>query len=336
MEHVFWSLWRNTSYLARMIRLLLRPFSWPFSWGSTLFHRLYDKGYLKSYSSSVKVVSIGNITVGGTGKTPFVLALAEQLEKTLGQVAVISRGYRSAAEEKGAVFQKGDIKSQIAGDEALIMINRLENPLICVGKDRIKALKVAESRDVKVALLDDGFQKRSIHRLIDIVLLDEQEPFGQKAFLPSGFLRDHPSSLKRADFIVVPESFDAQRIEFLRNFTKAPIIYTKASYEIALDKEIPVALFAGIAAPERFLRAMKELGFSVVYAKWLKDHASLTEDLLQKIWQEAKSKGAKALVCTEKDWVKMPASLDIPVTFLRMKTNIEPVMGQQLLDKILT
>ncbi len=334
MEHVFWLLWRSYTPLAFLIRLVIRPLSWPFALSSSLFHKMYDKGILKAYESSLKVISVGNITVGGTGKTPFVLALAEFLEEIM-PLAIISRGYRSLAENKGLVIKKGDTDISRAGDEAMLLFQRLKNPLICIGKDRIVSLKIAEALGAKLAILEDGFQKRSIKRTVDIVLLDGEEPWGHGAFMPSGFLRESPSSLKRADFIVVPQSFSQGKLEFLRNFTNAPIIYTSNSYEIALEKGVQVALFAGIAAPERFLAAMKSLGFSIVYTKWLRDHAILDKDLLDVIWRRAKSRGAKTLVCTEKDYVKLPPGLEIPVTFLRIKTHIEPVMGGQLLEKIL-
>ncbi|MEI6531613.1 MAG: tetraacyldisaccharide 4'-kinase, partial [Chlamydiota bacterium] len=285
MEHIFWALWKSSSPLSFLIRLIIKPLSWPFSLGSRLYHKFYDNNLFKIYESPLKVISVGNITVGGTGKTPFVLALAEQLEKKI-PLAIITRGYRSPAEHKGLVIKKGDTDIAQAGDEAMFLFQGLQNPLICVGKDRIASLKKAEALGAKLAILEDGFQKRAIKRLLDIVLLDAVEPWGCKAFLPSGFLRDHLASLKRADFIVVPQSFNPEQVEFLRNFTKAPIIYTSNSYEIALERELPIALFAGIAAPQRFLAATKSLGFSVVYTKWLPDHATLNKELLARIWSE--------------------------------------------------
>lgn len=329
MEHHFWSLWRSQSAFAGAVRLVLRPFSWPFALGSWLKNKLYDYKILRASSLGKRIVSIGNITVGGTGKTPFLIWLAKALEERECSFAVLTRGYRSKAEKQG-VQARADNLDEV-GDEAALLFKQLKRPLIFVGKDRLRSLRDAVELGVSTILLDDGLQKRAIGRSCDIVLLDSQEPFGHNAFLPSGFLRDQVSSLRRADFIVVREG---QSVKFLRNFTEAPIIYTKATYEIALPKGTPVALFAGIAAPERFAEAMKECGFPLVYTKWLEDHASLSLSLLEKIWREAEQRGAKSLVCTEKDEVKIPVGINIPIAVLRMK--IEPTEGQQLLDKILT
>lgn len=340
MEHVFWTLWRSRTPFAFLVRGLLWPLSWPFAVISWVINKLYNHNILKTNDLGIKTVSIGNITVGGSGKTPFLLALGRLLDEKGASYAVVSRGYRSLAEKKGMVLSslEGDVKR--AGDEAQLVMSHLQNPLVFLGKDRLASLQRVRERQVGLALLDDGFQKRSLARDIDIVLLDKSHPFGTKAFLPSGFLRDHPSSLARADFLVAADDFDPKWIEFLRKFTKAPIIYTKTTYDIALPSDVPVALFAGIAAPERFLQAMQELQFTVVFTRWLKDHAAISKSFLGKMAFAAKEAGAKALVCTEKDYVKIAeedkAELPLPLFVLHMKVNIDPVMGQQLLDKILS
>lgn len=340
MEHVFWALWRSQAPFATCVRGLLWPLSWPFAVTSWFINKLYDRNLLKINNLGIKTVSIGNITVGGSGKTPFLLALGSLLDEKGISYAVVSRGYRSPSEKRGMILSSCEGDKKLAGDEAQLLLSRLRSPLIFLGKERLASLQKVKERQIGLALLDDGFQKRSLARDLDIVLLDKLQPLGRGAFLPSGFLRDHPASLARADFLVAADDFDPKWIEFLRKFTKAPLIYTKTTYNIALTPDNPVALFAGIAAPERFLHAMQELQFAVVFTRWLKDHAVICKSFLEKCAFDAQKAGAKALVCTEKDYVKIAeedkAELPLPLFVLYMKVNIDPVMGQQLLDKILS
>ena len=320
MERFFWTLWQSP--YGFWVRWLLRPLSWPMAAGSFCKNLAYDWKLLHPKKYAPRVISVGNITVGGTGKTPFLQLIARK------GTAIVSRGYRSWAEKPGLILDElSSFEDRLkAGDEAELLYRHLEEPLLFIGRDRHSSMQEAEKRGVRTVFLDDGLQKRSLARDVEVILLDAHNPFGRGAFLPSGFLRDNPSALKRADFLVVsdcldPESFERKWIKSIRHFTKAPIIYTEASYNLRGLVETPVALFAGIANPRRFEEAARRLGLEVVYTKWLPDHAPLTPEFVEKIKEEGKKRGAKTLVCTEKDWVKVQ---DKTVAFLEMRLNVLP------------
>ncbi len=295
MEAFFWRLWRSDN---SFLRWLLRPLSWPWALGAAIRNFLYDRGLLPVYRSPAFVISIGNITVGGTGKTPLLLALCQELDKQNKDYTILTRGYRS-------------------GDEVQLLRRRLNHPKIIVDRNRVRGAKKAIS---SILILDDGLQRRDIARDCEIICLDERDPLGCNSFIPSGFLRDSPRSLSRADFLVGPQS------AAVRKYSSAPLITLRKRVFLEGNR-MPFGLFAAVADPSRIERAAAEIGLEVVDSHWLSDHAPLTPQLLEAIFERAKAKGAKGLLCTEKDGVKIDWKPSMPICFLKLEvTGIDPIL----------
>lgn len=222
------------------------------------------------------VVSIGNIVVGGTGKTPFVLYLAKAFSNR--KVAILSREY-------GKVL-----------DEPLLLQRRAPFCKVYVGKDRRDLAKRAKKEGAELILLDDGFQYRKLFRDIDIVLLSKEDPFGKGHFLPWGFLRDSPKRLSKADLVVGTPTLEVEkRVEGVFDFSER---------KKDIQKGERVVLFSAIARPESFEKTVSSLGFIVLFHKIFADHEKPTFESLLELAKRAKEEGAERLLCTEKDFVK--------------------------------
>jgi tetraacyldisaccharide 4'-kinase len=267
---------RDQNIFARFIKTILRLFSWLYRLFVSLRNRAFDNGWLTVYYSPIPlVVSIGNIVAGGTGKTPFVSLLAEELAKEL-RIAILSRGYRSMAEHLEMPFflSKGEgplFPSSYGGDEPYLLACHIPQALVVVGTDRSLSAKMAAKASAQAAIIDDGMQHRWLYRDYDIVIVNAKDPFGLGYFLPRGLLRDSPYSLKRAALIVVTNyGSNEEKMAVsakLRYYSDAPIIgmKTKVAGVYNLKNEeigdgtkekplegISVAAFCGIAPSELF------------------------------------------------------------------------------------
>lgn len=267
----------------------LAPFSWIYACVMFIRNRLYDLQWISVHRVRNVVVSVGNIVAGGTGKTPFVLRLAETFSHR--KVAILSRGY-------------GTIP-----DEARLLARRLPFAKVYVGKDRVALARQASWADL--IILDDGFQHRRLHRDLDIVLA----PHGKEHYLPRGFLRDSPQRLSHADFVFGNE---------LR--LKVKKILSIKGELIPSIEGWKVAIFCGIAKPYRFKKTVESLGAEVLSCYFWGDHE--VADL-------AKLPQCKALICTEKDFVKLPPT-DLPIYYLQMEMEIAGDQGkwEKLVEKI--
>ncbi|MES2273218.1 MAG: tetraacyldisaccharide 4'-kinase [Chlamydiota bacterium] len=299
------------------------PFFAPLSWGWGFFsfwkNRLYDKRILPIHSVPCTVVSIGNIVAGGTGKTPLVHLLAKQFLSR--KVAILIRGYG------------------VIADEALLLARRLPFLKVYVGKDRAAAARKALGDGMELLILDDGFQHRRLHRDFDLVILRGGDPFGKGHYLPWGFLRDSPKRLSGVDAIfaqgVCSALLNTPHITLEPTVTRILDFQEK---EIETIFEWQVGVFCGIGNPESFKKTIRDLGGKVVDTWILADHAPADTKALQKFSLHCKSLGAKALVCTEKDFVKLSVntSLSLPILFLEIELRIAEghLLWQKLIEKI--
>ncbi len=262
---------------------------------------LFDRGVLPIYRSKKMVISVGNITLGGTGKTPF----TELLVKSIGRpVAILERGYRAKKQKKEPFL----ITSADEGDEAYLLSQKLEFAKVIVGKKRSKSAKFAEELGVDYIVLDDGMQHRYLHRDMEIVLLHYKDLFGKGAFAPYGFLRESPNRLKQASYIVingvkneVDFSFAARQIE---RYSSAKLIggfYEVLNREEFKDKK--VAAFCGIGKPEEFFSLLEQIGAEVNLKEILPDHERFEK--VHHFKEKAYKNGIEMIVCTEKDYVKL-------------------------------
>ena len=181
---------KDAHFSAKLIRLLLRIAALPYATIIALRNVGFDLGLLRSYKIDIPVISIGNITAGGTGKTPIVIWLCNLLAGRNIKTAIISRGYKS--------------KTGTLGDEAAMMVKNCPLAKIITNSDRVSsAHKAIEKYDVEAIVLDDAFQHRRIKRDLDIIAIDATCPFGFDRILPSGLLRESPNSLKRAQAVII-------------------------------------------------------------------------------------------------------------------------------------
>jgi tetraacyldisaccharide 4'-kinase len=309
---------------------------------------LYEYNILKTHSVSVPVISVGNITVGGTGKTPLIREIVEQICQTKGEVAILTRGYRSRVEKKGCshLISAGNgplVGPEECGDEAYWLAS-CTKAAIWVGRDRVQSAKKA-AKQSKILLMEDGLQHRRLKRDMDLVLLDGQDLFGKNFFLPRGLLRDSPSRLKDADYIIINHVTDNRSFQEaeanIRIYSHAPVIGMRPYYQLdAKWRGKKAGLFCGIAKPYRFYEAVKELGCEVVDHLFSPDHILPPLGDLQNFAEKCKSKGAEYLICTEKDLVKLsdPDLLDLEVVPLKMQLQCiyHQNFWQEMLENIKT
>ncbi len=294
---------------------ILAPLSW--LWGLVSFCKnlSYDRGWISQVKVGCPVVSIGNLVAGGTGKTPLAVLLASRFE--LKRVAILSRGY-------------GNIP-----DEALLLARRLKNAKVYVGKDRVKLAREAVADGAELILLDDGFQYRKLFRDFDVVTLSGEDPFGRGHYLPFGFLRDSPKRLKQADAIFVmgdPKKAILSPYTLLETkISRVLDVYTQENQDIKGKK---VAIFSGIAKPHLFKKTVASES-RVVFEKVLYDHEGIGEKALRDLSLHARSLGAEVLLCTEKDFVKIPkeGSSALPLYFLEISSSV--VKGSSLLENLI-
>jgi len=276
---------------------------------------------------SVPVVSIGNITVGGTGKTPAVISLAGEWTSRGKRVAVLSRGYgRSGPSNHTLVVSDGEkVLAQVpeAGDEPTLIAERVPGCVVIVGSNRRKSAELAIERfDAEILLLDDGFQHRTVHRDRDVVLIDALNPFGYGHLLPRGLLRESLEGLRRAHYLIltrcdhISEDDAGKIMARLKNLAPGAqvlkAVHAPVSVLDATDnsKAPPdslrgntIAGLCGIANPASFLRTLGELGANVAQEILFPDHHSYTERDLDRIVKQ--SEGLESVVTTEKDWVRL-------------------------------
>jgi len=266
-----------------------------------------------------RVVSIGNLTVGGTGKTPAAIAVAREAINRNLRPCILTRGYKGKG--RGSVIvSKGDsplASWSEAGDEAILMAERLKGAWVIKDSNRYRAGLIANNRDVFI--LDDGFQHWRLHRDIDILIVDATNPFGNGRMIPLGILREPIAEMKRADIIIINKTRkkeDELEKTIRRYNEKAPVFYADYRVEglVALDgralstdilKDKKVFAFSGIGNPGQFLNLLSELGASVVGHKAFKDHHCYSGRDIKKIIKRVREARAEIIVTTEKDMVKL-------------------------------
>ncbi|MDH3568448.1 MAG: tetraacyldisaccharide 4'-kinase, partial [Desulfobacteraceae bacterium] len=269
------------------LKLFLFSISIGYGWIVRLRETLYKKGLLQSKRLPCPVISIGNITVGGSGKTPMAIYVAELIKHLGYGVVIISRGYKGQAEKNGGVVCDGRkicMGPDTAGDEPFMVAQRLKTVPVIVGKDRLKAGRLA-IREFKpdVLLLDDAFQHLKLHRDLDLVLLDSKDPLGNTYLFPRGTLRETASALSRGDAVILtrsdiekPASLDQIKKHFPRkpifNSSHIPYIYkivtenisqsrdrptVSSKYDFDIFKNKRAVAFSGIASNDDFRRTIE-------------------------------------------------------------------------------
>lgn len=294
---------------------------WPLSvvYGGVVVLRawLYRVGVLKQRRLSGVVISVGNLTVGGTGKTPMVMLLAQRLFDRGKRVAILTRGYCGKVRTDAGLAAPPDADSSlILSDETRLMQRRLEGKVrIGVGADRHAHGRALAQQGVEWFILDDGFQHLRLARDANFLLIDAKDPFGDAKLLPVGRLREPKSAMARADIVVITRSEHAPAVEtVVRRYTPAPIFYAQPELKEVyfegrgasdvrtsewLGKRMFV--FCGIGNPAAFVEDVSQWGMEVAGSMAFPDHHRYTPEDMQRIEGRAADAGAQALICTEKD-----------------------------------
>jgi tetraacyldisaccharide 4'-kinase len=312
------------------LRLLLFPFSIIYGGVTGFRNLLFNRGILKQVKFNVPVIVIGNLTTGGTGKTPHVEYIASVLKKNR-RVAILSRGY--GRKTKGLVIAGKGVTAAEIGDEPMQYYSKLSDVTVCVSEDRVKGIKrLLELPDASsVIVMDDGLQHRHVNPGLKILLTSYQQPFTDDYLLPSGNLRELPGNYKRADCIIVTKCPDAitdaekkkmekkinprkgQTLFFSHNVYDALIpVFSADSLPLEKLPGMNIILFTGIARPKHLLTFFHEKAASVTPV-FFADHHSYTEKDMQRLEKKTLSfsRDKVLLVTTEKDYQRLKGTPEL-------------------------
>ena len=332
----------------------------------------YRSGWKPQHHLCTQVVAIGNITVGGTGKTPVVELLARSLRDRGRNVAILSRGYKSRkldrpqkwkdskgrtipGERMPKVVSTGEallLDSKFAGDEPFMLARNLEGVSVVVDKNRVKGGRFAvENLGADTLLLDDGMQYLDLAHGIDVVLVDAGMPFGTEALLPRGTLREPPKNLRRAGYILLTKCdgrSNEDLIARIRRYnrtaeiiecTHGPIhlenVFTRERQPLEFLREKWVGAISAIAVPEAFEGSLEKLGARVEIRRRFSDHHRFTRKDVDQFMQRCVERDMEMIVTTEKDAVRFPrpTTIDVPVYFLRIEVEI--LKGREIWDDMI-
>jgi len=292
---------------------------------------VYHRGLFKRKRLSCKVISIGNITVGGTGKTPMVYYVAKLLRELKHDVAVISRGYGGSAQEEGGIVSDGKamfMDVQASGDEPGLLGSQLEGVPVLVGKDRYRTGMLAiETFGTTVLIMDDGFQHLPLRRDLDLLLIDSVRPFGNGHCLPRGILREPPGQVRRAGVFILTRWMETEKSDrwvgeltagargrpvFRCRHVPDSLLIAGGREAVGLDylKGRRVFVFSGIVQNDSFLETVLSLDAEVVGSSEFGDHHRYTDVDLRLIWDKATRSNAESIITTEKDYTNI--STEVP------------------------
>ncbi|HEY3347467.1 MAG TPA: tetraacyldisaccharide 4'-kinase [Nitrospirota bacterium] len=304
---------------------MLEPASWAYAAVGLVRARLYKWGVLKTFKAPCKVISVGNITAGGTGKTPFVIYLARFLKDAGVRVAVLTRGYDGTLEGSVSVVSDGSatkLSPSESGDEAALMALSLPGVPVIMGSRRVDAAKLAVERfGTEVVVLDDGFQHMALARDLNILLADAARPFGNGYVMPTGYLREPKSAARRADAVVLTRAPRDCRCpgeaEVLKAVPGVPVF--PATHAVGrlyrLDNRMDAGMetlknrasvaVSGLADPSSFKLILEGLGAKITSSMAYSDHHAYTAGDAVEIDARADESGADIIITTEKDAVKL-------------------------------
>ena len=328
-------------------------------------HFAYRSGILREHALGAQVISIGNVTAGGTGKTPVVEIFARELLRRNRKVAILSRGHRKKELPfwqrvfcdritPPRIVSDGKrilLDSEMGGDEPYMLANNLPGVVVLVDRDRVKSAQYAIRRfGCDTLILDDGFQYRRLRHSHEIVLVDSTNPFGNGHLLPRGILREKVSAIARADFIFITKSKGKsallrQRLKELN--PRAEIIecchaprflsrlYTHEQEPLEWLRGKKLAALSGIAVPQGFENFLRQLGGTILRTERFADHHRYTSSEVLGAINQAADLGADALITTEQDAVRFPRLETTPVKCLYLRIAIEILAGGENFSEII-
>jgi tetraacyldisaccharide 4'-kinase len=350
---------RDLSVSARLFGLFLHPFSYLFSAIVRLRLFLYSHRFIfRDKPLDCLILVVGNLTVGGTGKTPVVERFTKELLAKGKKVAILSRGYKSKEEPKPSFWARlwkkdqsppkivsdGEqvlLDSEEAGDEPFMLATNLPGAIVLADKDRVKAGRFAiDNFQADALILDDGFQYLPLKGTLNLLLVDQTNPFGNRCLLPRGILREPVRHLSRASYVFLTKSEVEPELELLQTIRKynkkAEIIRCVHKPQffkeinggqikpLDLLREAYVGVFCGIASPRGFEQLILRMSGEMRFRRRFLDHYRYEVEELDRLFLQAKNAGADIMVTTEKDAVRIPLGYKpiIPLYYVRMEIEI--------------
>ena len=348
-----------------MLLGLLKALSCLFAAAVGVRYFLYRTGILRRYPLGIQVISIGNVTAGGTGKTPVTEIFARTLAAEGRKVAILSRGYRrkeapwwqrmfTQVIDPPLVVSDGRhvlLDSATGGDEPYMLASNLPGVAVVVDRNRVKAGRYAIKRlGCDTLILDDGFQYQKLKHSVEVVLVDSTNPFGNGNMLPRGILREPVRHLKRADIIFLTKcrgDVSAVREEIRRYNKQAEIVecnhspkslkdvWSREEYPLSWLQGKTTCTLSGIASPKGFENSLRNLGAKVVWCERYADHHRYDSSEILYALNRTADMGADALVTTEKDAVRFPRLETAPVRCLYLRIAIEILSGAESFEAII-
>jgi len=300
---------QSTGFMSKILLSLLRFAAFVYLIIILVRNFLYSKRWLKAHNVNAVVISIGNITTGGTGKTPLVIWAAKLLEGKNIPVAILTRGYKT--------------KKEKFSDEPAILAKSCPKATVIINPNRVAAAtKAINNFGTKALILDDGFQHRRLARDIDIVTIDAMRPFGHRKLLPAGLLREPLTALKRAHAVVITRANQVSQSQLTQLLARlkdinpdmiiASAIHAPVCANSMHEKQIElkqmeckkVFAFCGIGNPDAFFSTIEELKINIAGSKVYNDHHRYTTQDIAEIYAQARNLGADMILSTQKDWTK--------------------------------
>lgn len=336
---------------------MLLPFAWLYSALILLRNKAFDWGVLKTSDVGVPVISVGNLTVGGTGKTPFVEYLVKQLLAEERRVAVVSRGYKRKS--SGVVVVSDGEKilatAEQGGDEPVQIAGKFPEAIVVVGEKRVKAAQRAVELGAKVIVADDCFQHRYLHRDLNVVVVDSTSDITRDAVLPAGRLREPLRGLRRADVIALSkfdESISRDLDLKLRPFFNGPFVkfrykvvgVQRAVADVTVSSDVvrgmKLVAFSGIGNHDAFIQELHKNGLAPTSDMRFPDHHTYSESDMSSLAAFTRAMAADGCITTEKDIVRLRSNkestqgffTEIPVFYLRIEVEI--LEGKEILHTL--
>lgn len=343
-DHIFLFL---TLYISRIYNLVLN-----------LRKILYGMKIFKTRKLPCKVISVGNLTLGGTGKTPVVESIANTLKENSIDIAILSRGYKAKRREKIQMINGSNMEilnTKEYGDEPVMLAGNLRDVPVVIGSDRYSsALFILKKRKVKAVLLDDGFQNLSVRKDIDILLIDCANPWGNGNLFPHGILREPLREISRADIVLLTNVYESGGHEIKKLMSEVKILsgkkniftsfyepmnlYNHSEYSVfplSSIKNRKVMCFSGIASPSYFEKLIEKNGACIVRSMHFPDHYEYRIEELKEIEESAKSSGCDLMLTTQKDSVKFtdyyPERIPLWIMKVRIVINEKKEWEDQIL-----
>lgn len=353
---------QNQPFGVRVLLCVLSGFAKLFGFVVRIRYIFYNIGLLRRFPLGCQVISVGNVTAGGTGKTPVVEIFARTLTQAGRRVAILSRGYRKKEApllqrifcnviEPPRIVSDGEhilLDSSMGGDEPYMLASNLPGVCVLVDKNRVKSGRWAVRRfGCDTLILDDGFQYQRLKHSLEVVLVDKTNPFGNGHMLPRGILREPAKHVARADVIFLTKS-DGKSEEVRKQIralnTKAEIIECRHAPRVLKDvwsrEELPLewlkgktlCTLSGIAVPQGFEDSLRKLGAKVIWCERYADHHRYDPSEILFALNKTHDLKADALITTEKDAVRFPRLESTPVPCYYLRVDIEILSGAENFD----